>query len=323
MYAAGHPPIPSIELQTYCAEMPQHWQTPSQLHESLGADDGDPYFQTNYPGVLEKEGPGRTFWNTRKLLIGALTARKKTLDLIVESATAKRWADYSLYDCTACHHELKTESRRQKREEQGVPGRPRQLEWPNSQLYHIGLQFAKAEPNVRPLESELNARYSDTPFGDAARTAAAAMTLRAQVTAAIDSAESMPIGEEIAMGVLRGLAKTPASRLLTYDSARQVVWAMRVIADEMEAEGTPLNPALRKLIAGLNEPKIAPASIGLATKLPAGRQQFIYPDGLRADLERRDKFNPDELIERLVEINAFLVAGVPKRSKRLVSQPDR
>src|SRR6056297_227286 len=118
MYAAGHPPLPAIEVQTFCDQLPMHWQTPSQLHDNL--QDGksrDEYFAINYPGVAEG-GPqqfSETYFDTRKLFIGALQARRKSVKLLVDSAATDDWGDYALYDCAACHHELRSESARQRR----------------------------------------------------------------------------------------------------------------------------------------------------------------------------------------------------------------
>ncbi len=317
MYAAGHPPLPSIELQTFCDQMPQHWRTLSEVHEALPEPMKDSYFQTNFPGTQNADV---TFWNTRKMLIGALAARVKTLDLVLQSAEMNQWADYALYDCAACHHELKTVSRRQQRGYPAAPGRPRQPEWPDS-LFHIGLFLVKDEPAIMSTETALSQRFGEQPFGDPARVSVTANELRAQIEQAIKMAETTPVDAEIARGVLRGLAQTPTDKLLVYDSARQVVWAIRVIAAEMEAEGIPLDDPLKQLIAGLDQPQIAPGSIGLSTTLPAGRQKFIYPDGLRGDLDRRANFDPDTLEARLREINTLLTADIRRRSQRLVSQP--
>ncbi len=306
MYAAGHPPLPSIELQTFSKQMPQHWRTLSELHDALPENSKEQYFRLHFPGIQDAGG---TFWNTRKLLIGALAARIKTLDLITDSQQMQKWADYALYDCAACHHELKADSRRQRRGYVNAPGRPRQPEWPDLQLVHIAAFLAKDEPEIIRLESELSRRFSETPFGDASRVADAANTLRQRLLSALETAESTTVDANVAMGVLRGLVRTPADRLITYDSARQVVWAIRVIAQEMEAEGVPLKAGVQKLIDNLDQPEIAADRLGLTTVLPAGRDRFIYPDGLRADLERRSHFNSELLEERLREINRMLTTS--------------
>jgi hypothetical protein len=320
MYAAGHPPLPSVELHTFCDQMPQHWQPLDDVHENLPPGLKAAYFASYFPGI---SNPGSTFWNTRKLLIGALAARVKTLDLLIASRDLNQWADYSLYDCAACHHELKSHSERQLRGYPAAPGRPRQPEWANLQLAHIGSFLVQDEPEIMRLEAELAERIGEQPFGVADRVAETASQLRQRIEAAIDKAEAQPVDGKIALGVLRGLARTPSSRLISYDAARQVVWAMQVIADEMEAEEAPLDPRVKKMIANLDQPEVADGKTGVAAKLPAGRDKFIYAQGLRADLQRRAAFNPGVLVSRLREINAILSVNVASQQSRLKSHASR
>lgn len=312
MYAAGHPPIPSIELQQFCQEMPQHWQSPSQLYKSLKNYEGrDEYFQKNYPGLLQTTTADKVFWNTRKMLVGALAARKKSLDLIIESANAHLWADYSLYDCAACHHELQSASYRQLRGFPGAPGRPRQHEWPDAILtiaYRFygggGQQGRQVWAKMRQMESQLTAQFSEQPFGDPDRVRPVAEALRSQVVAAIEMVERTPVDARIANGVLLGLSRTPEDKLVTYDAARQVVWAMQTIVEELAAEGLPVNEQVAAIVKSLGEP----ATAGIETKIPSGRKTFIYPKGLEADLQRRADFSPARLQMRLNQINQMLVA---------------
>jgi hypothetical protein len=320
MYAAGHPPIPSIELQTFCNQMPQHWQTPSELYENLKDYAGrDQYFAINYPGVADQPGSAaKTFWNTRNMLVGALTARRKALDLIIDSASNREhWADYSLYDCAACHHELESSSVRQQRGYPAAPGRPRQHEWPSALLKIAYVFYGKQTlAMTRSLESRLEAEFGEQPFGDPARVLPAAEALRQQVVAALAEVEQKPVDVNVACGVLKGLARTPKEELMTYDSARQVVWAMQTIADELEAEGAPLPEPVALSVRALGDGTTA----GVTAKLPAGRQQFIFADELRADLERRAQYNPAVLAARLSQLNQML-AALPGPTSTLVNRP--
>ncbi len=281
MYAAGHPPLPSIELQTFCQQMPQHWQTPSQLYASLSSyDKRDQYFTTNYPGVVAGADAATTFWNTRKMLLGALVARKKSLDLFADSSQPHQWADYSLYDCASCHHELQRQSQRQLRGFPAAPGRPRQHEWPAA-IVDVALAFAGTD--VQQLESELTGKLGWQPFGDPADVVPVINSLQAQLERAIEAAESRPIDEATARSLLQKLASTPPEKLFTYDSARQLAWAMHVIADELNDQ---------QLIERLR-------NSGLELQLPAGRELFIYPDYLQGDLQRRATFDPADFARRI------------------------
>lgn len=312
MYAAGHPPLPSVELQTFCQQMPQHWRTLSQLYESIeDAETREKYFGINFPELFaDSEGlsPGKVFWNTRKMLIGAVKAREQTLELILQSAHPDRWGDYALYDCAACHHELRRPSDRQQRGFPTAPGRPRQHEWPSA-LLNVAMETAGDSETARSLEDELTSAFGRQPFGDPADVEPAAARLRDQMTAATNRLQSRAVDEELARRVLMALAETPREEVFVYDAARQVVWAMQVVARELREEGAPLEEELERRITELGQPSAETGSTGIAATLPAGRQSFIYPANLRADLERRAAFDPDEFVARLREIRERLAAS--------------
>ncbi|KAA5543730.1 hypothetical protein FYK55_11115 [Roseiconus nitratireducens] len=308
MYAAGHPPLPSIELQTFCDQMPQHWQTPAQLYRSLAASpDRSAYFALNYPKLTDSLPIEQNHWATRKVLIGALQAKGRQLDLLLESTAADRWADYALYDCAACHHELKSDSARQRRmlDSPGfrdAPGRPRPHEWPLP-LLTVAYQVAGPERFSQAInrEHQLERCFADRPFGnpDAVREQAAA--LRDQVDQLIAAAEARPIDGNLARRVLASLAATPAAALVTYDSARQIAWAMQSIAGEL-ANFQPDAAALLEQVRRLGDASVT----GVDASLPSGRSQFIYPDSLKADLKRRADYDPNRFVTELRNLRPLI-----------------
>ena len=84
MYAAGHPPLPAFEVQSYCQQMPQHWQDPAGLYESLaGSPDRETYFAVSYPSLFSQaDHTGQTptlAWTMRKLLTGAIQSERQGL----------------------------------------------------------------------------------------------------------------------------------------------------------------------------------------------------------------------------------------------------
>lgn len=303
MYAAGHPPLPSIELQTFCEQMPQHWRSVGAAGKNLSPPERSLFHRTNYPGL---ENPDETYWDTRKLMIGALTARKKTLDLLIDSSELDLWADYSLYDCTACHHELKSESKRQQRGYVAAPGRPRQPEWTHLPLMQLETFLPSDVAGIAELEQRLAHSIAARPFGDESRVVRDAMALRDRLQSAIEEGEKAKVDRVTATEVLLGLLDTPVERILTYDAARQVVWATRAIAKELKTEGQGLPENVDQMIADLDEPTAGQGRTGIATQLPAGRSEFIYERGLRDDLERRAAFDPDQLAKRLHAVAAAL-----------------
>ncbi len=322
MYAAGHPPLPGVELQTFCASMPQHWQTESALYDSLEAKPfagTDQYFKANFDALFPgKYTPDQTFWNTRKILVGAIAARLQMAKVMSDSATPDKWADYSLYDCAACHHELREPSFRQARGYVSAPGRPRLHEWPEAVL-NVSLLIAGPgmREKVTALDDKLAKALSQTPFGEPNVVSSIALELETVLTTALTSAQNFAVGAPEARELIKRLAQSPGqdkskvydtdhqeSRLLTYDSARQVVWAIQAIAAELESEKTPLPDPLVKKIADLGNPLVT----GIETELPAGRQVFIYPENLNAELTRKAAYSPDKLAAMLAEIATDMAA---------------
>jgi hypothetical protein len=310
MYAAGHPPLPSIEVQTFCDQMPQHWQSPSELHDNLEGDPSrDKYFEINYPGLADRgpEQAGATHWDTRKMFIGALVARRKAVALMVQTASTSDWGDYALYDCAACHHELQTESLRQQRYltsiRPAVPGRPRQHEW-QSVLLDIGYRLGGPQiyQKISGLESRLAGCFDEKPFGSSVAVQTVGEDLLMAIDTAIDAAQRRPFNASSTEMILKLTADTDASRLLTYDAARQVVWAVNVMAKELQREGRSLPESVNTAIKELNAPELT----GLDPGLPAGRKQFIYPDYLGDDFDRRAIFDPEQVASTLRRVSAGL-----------------
>jgi hypothetical protein len=315
MYAAGHPPLPGIELQTFCESMPQHWQKESDLYKSLEAASFgglDGYFLINYPTLFEddrilKLSPQQTYWNTRKIISGAVAARVHTLDLLVQSATPEHWADYSLYDCAACHHELREPSGRQLRGYEGAPGRPRQAEWSQALLDVALVVAGQDRAEIESLEAKLAAAFAQTPFGDPALIQPIANELKDKWAATLEVVQNRSYRGVSAREIIRQLALTPEDQLLVYDSARQIVWAIQSIAKELQENGEPLPDELSTLIRSLGDASVT----GIDSTLPAGRQVFIYPTNLNEDLQRKASFDPRELSKHLQTIAQTIVVAQP------------
>ena len=307
MYAAGHPPLPSNELETFSREMPQHWQSPSELYENLKGFAGrDQYFETNYPEVTAPAGvtAEETFWNTRKLFLGALVARRKVVDLYRQTAASGDWGQYALYDCAACHHDLRSESQRQRRyltsDTFQVPGRPRPPEW-STVLLDVAYRLSsnrKLYDRVCRLDSQFARCFDAKPFGAPEEAQRRADDLVRALDEVIAAVEKRPFGDPFVRSVMRELGKTDPSKIVAYDAARQLVWAIEVIAEELQTKSEGLPEPVQEAVMQLKDPK----SSGLSLDLPAGRGQFIFPDYLSADFERRANFSPEPLVPHLQAI---------------------
>lgn len=316
MYAAGHPPLPSVEIETFSQQMPQHWQTPAQLYKNLAGntaqDDADrqAYFAINYPGVTNQTNAGQVYWNSRKMILSTLVARKKMVQLILDSVRDDQWGDYSLYDCAACHHELKSDSQRQTRylttnmsviALPNTPGRPRQHEW-QSPLLNIAYRFGGETlyDQIVALEEQLAQSFDAQPFGRPEQVAEACRELLPVIDQIIGAAERRAVTSSLSRSVLIGLTRTDAAEITTYDAARQLVWAIDVIGKELAGEPGVLSDEAQQRIEQLRQSE----QFGLELDLPSGREQSIYPDSLGQDFKRRAAFTPESLASHLKSLGA-------------------
>ena len=290
MYAAGHPPLPPVDVQTFCDAMPQHWQTPGQLYANLADDPSrDPYFKTNYPGLTDDTSGDQIFWQTRKVLLGALQARRASLRLYADAAAGDHWGDYAMYDCASCHHELRRDSLRQQQyltsANSLTPGRPRPPQWPDVLLPIIyDLAGPKMSEKAYSLEQGWMQSFDRTPFGVRDEVKINATELNQLIDSITDTVSRRPITQDTATTVLRRLVQTPPERIVSYDAARQLAWTISAIADEVETHrGTAWPTATGQVLTQLADPEIT----GLDLSLPAGRLQTIYPDYLKGQLRRQ------------------------------------
>ena len=271
MYAAGHPPLPGLEVATFSDAMPRHWQ---YLAEK--SDEAKKLLEYK-PDVPER---------TELLLIGGLVDLEESMDLLASQAEhcarAKepedRSLDLAVFDCYACHHDLKTRSWRQERGYLGKPGRPQFRPWPTA-LLQIALQAAKQDTDRSGSQSTLeNLRkaFDETPFGkpeQVAVTARAVDHCRPQ-DGPLRLAAAQHLDRNSLTGLLLEVCKLGASETWDYDSARQLVWAFQVIHADLHSNAAD-QPAVAETIKSLNKL--------LKLELPHGQEQNIMselPDAL-------------------------------------------
>jgi len=92
MYAAGHPPLPSFELATFSANLPPHWRAVKDV----------PYFKDAPASVKQDYHVDMArFENTRLVMAAALTAPRRTLEVLANRAHLDVQAAPSLQSKTA------------------------------------------------------------------------------------------------------------------------------------------------------------------------------------------------------------------------------
>lgn len=231
MYAAGHPPLPGFEVETYMAAMPPHWRRLSEK--------GDFQHRKEFEGeTVEKE-----FSRTKSVLVGAIVAARMSLSLFAGQTGLRSESngqpEFAMYDCQACHHELRSPAWRQSRNDQARPGRPMRAAWPRA-LVKVGLESltsgAQAWKDVLSLEAKLGTALDEQPYGDPR----AIIDVLGGENGLIDWLDKQAkelattaITENIAQRALEQLYEPLASNVPDFHSARQIVWAIRAIETEL------------------------------------------------------------------------------------------
>lgn len=305
MYAAGHPPLPGFELQQFVASMPAHWRSPELTWEALSSyEHRNVYFELNYGRTLDAQ---QSMESTRAALLGAIVAARRST-LLLSDVDAERWGDYALYDCSGCHHELRTPSLRQARRS-GIPGRPRLAEWTNP-LFELAINQTTASEKIVSRREALHAALAATPFGDRETCQSLARPLADEIALAEAELQNQVISPASAQTLLAQLLDSPLEALLDYNSARQIIWGIQVIDEDLAERQLPLPPEVRQRIDALGEQA---ESVTIATRLPSGRGGLLFARDddittgfLAEEFSRIRQYDPRIIQSQLDEIQSLL-----------------
>ena len=261
MYAAGHPPLPSIEVATFANSMPRHWwlhaeRRDEKIKKELGFKEGQ----------LEQ---------TKLAIVGAAVALKTSLRLFADEASksgaaGQPWPDYARFDCWSCHHDLKRDGWRQAPGyKKGPPGRVPVSEWPLT-LVKIGIERlvmddraaealrTELQGHERALRDQANIR----PFGRKDSIAKAAENYAIWTDVLIKKLGASKFDKAVAAKLLRKLVETAEASTPDYDSARYVAWTIKLLVDDL-GNSLPNRPQIQAVLAKFDA--------GLKLDLPSGR----------------------------------------------------
>lgn len=244
MYAAGHPPLPAFEMESFGRALGPHWKRVWEKKPAVRALAAEAGYRTE------------TRSESQRSLIGALVALERSVGLARSYATAAAadprglpWPELSLYDCQACHHELKVPSDRQAAGYAGlVPGRPALVRWPR-QLAAVAFEQAGMPTDVDRLMAPYRDALSERPFGRAAALRDASADPLSRIREAIGVLAAARRDDGLAAAEREtGLALARAGAASgDFESARLIGW---VLAPLLEREsGDPAVP--RRLRAAL------------------------------------------------------------------------
>jgi hypothetical protein len=324
-YAAGHPPLPSFELASFEAQMPRHWKSlrekgPFKYRDASSTGDellpldqrlaleraGVPadaikgnYLEANFSNALAKGlQPATDMAGAKDAIVGGAMVfsiyARSLADYAAHVTDSKaNWPELALYDCSACHHELRSglgSNTRPKRNH--IPGRPPLATWPEvltrlaaAQADGYQADTAGRWSRIRELAAKLDAAATGRPFGEAALMALAAGDLaRALEQVAVDAANTR-FDEPAARAALKFLTDPKNYEAADFYTARQAAWAITAIADDLQPGS---GPAL--FYQNADDP--------LALRLPSGPSHSVM-DNLRRWLPAAGKYNPVSFQEQL------------------------
>src|SRR5262249_19577921 len=149
----------------------------------------------------------------------------------------------SLYDCTACHHELRSRLGMKDRPVRfHLPGRPPLATWP-WELARLGArQNGRLEERSNLLQqlNELDKAITGKPFGSPAAIKAAATTLAPSLQQLVEQLAQQQFDDAKTRQAIMFL--TDATQLETNDfyTARQTAWVLRELAVDLGQANVPI-----------------------------------------------------------------------------------
>ena len=265
MYAAGHPPLPGIEIESFADQIPRHWR---YLSEKKPDFEFASEFKKHYSFNSETKNSipwsgDDEFPRTRNLLVGGVMASAYSVNLLAQSAgeyvklkesagdkseasTARSpWPEFASFDCAACHHNLKATG--WDRGFAGIPGRPPAQYWPRP-LSKLGLAYLKVRKQsdlvdeFEKEQAEFQQALDRQPFGDPEELLKQGSKYSNWLRdVAANGIQSKPLTSDDANAVLCILCGctedsgfSPDDEVWDFHSARQLAWAINLVYSEMQ-----------------------------------------------------------------------------------------
>jgi hypothetical protein len=320
MYAAGHPPLPPFELQTFADHMPPHWRTweektddfphraaMQQMQHYVLGDRVKPKSAMIGAVITMRESLRLFASQTDVLLSNNLTTVPPPTETVPRNAAAAvddlapyasaAWPELALFDCSACHHDLTTSDiswRQQRGYREQIPGRPIRPQWGRQAVqlafrmaYPAGTQQA-AISQFQEQQALLASAVAAQPFGDVSLFRQHAAALDAQLNQLASRLSDTRFGISEARAAVEFLADA-AMENLDYQSARHLAWSLDVWLEALQPHRSPRDSDFaspREPLFAL-PPRKAPTSSGSSAGTDAG----IAPS-LAEAMRRAAEFDP-------------------------------
>lgn len=272
MYAAGHPPLPSIDVAAFAKNEPQHWRDQDHI----------PWWEDAPEDVREALGivPGKLY-ETEVSLTGALLSLRESMQLIAARSTINsidqdalsswpeltlnpelkgeldgkapdalaaiarvRWPEVAMthMDCAACHHDLRYPGWRQDRGFPVAPGRPLPRNW-SSPVIEAAIRLYGTDEDRSAFGERLAAldrAFGARPFGEPGAVASAAAEVEQWADAFYNERlRNASLQQESGPELIRTLCDIAGEAIPNYDTARQIASTISVTYREWsERNGT-------------------------------------------------------------------------------------
>jgi hypothetical protein len=294
MYEAGHPLLPGFEAAAFCDAMPRHWRLAREKPAAVRALAGD------------EGGEGE---QTRLALVGAAVSLRESMRLLARQSAAclksddpdGRVLDYASLECSACHHNLRSPARSQRRDAPSAAGRGLGYtrRWPAALIGPVlrqtyGAKAPREAAVFRGLWEKVEAGLRARPDGDPARVGPAAEALARWADELAGAVSRRPLDKADGERALAALLRLPEDEAPDFDSARQIAWVVGIAYREQVL-----------LSRKAKDPRAEPAPVSLAGQLrltlPPGRPGRAVAD-LGETLRTRGAYDPRRFRRSLAEL---------------------
>ena len=339
MYAAGHPPLPGIEIESFAQQMPRHWR---YLDEKVAdarakrAEGEGPPFANVQEFLVEnhkylkltagdaQELISRHHHRSAAVVLGGVVALRESMELLRDFSADDQvppavWPELASFDCRACHHELTTPSQRQATRIGSIPGRPVIASWPTAlvrlAIRHVSTDRGSYDKKLAEFQAKLTAvqaEFERSPFGSPSRVHTACAELSAWLTAeVVVPVSAKPFDDRAVADATNVLLVIASTEQHDYDAARQIAWALRLLTCDASADsarGKAINesiatlaPSLRLDLANGPVHSCLPLSV-----IDESRQLVPLATGLPDSLSVTTAFDPDLFREQMQKLRESL-----------------
>jgi len=262
-YAAGHPPLPPVDLAKFLdSTCEKHWisiqeksnrWTPSLTQPDPRKEYLLAHFTPSNPSAETiKSEIANHFPKSQKSFISLETSFVLNAREILYQANSGTWGDFATFDCIGCHQTLYKQIRPSTEITNRTPGRPL---WP----------FWTRLPSASHIASKLDQAFLEQPFGNPHSLTESPEQLEQAIAEKLSSLEQLakqPFTQPQAEAWLRSLLAHRKNFIGNEWVAKQTYWAIEMYFDDL-ANFQRLNPNNPKL-----PPHIVDAFLELQKKSP-------------------------------------------------------